>query len=99
MAFSLAVSEPDARAMREGGARRVELCPNGAPPVERLPLPARSAGEPLKLLFVGTGRYLPNERGIAWFVRDVLPRIEARVPVIVEVVGHPPPRAVKAPGV
>jgi glycosyltransferase involved in cell wall biosynthesis len=56
----------------------------------------RSEGEPLKLLFVGTGRYLPNERGIGWFVREVLPRIEARTPVTLEVVGHPPPRPARA---
>lgn len=99
MDLSLAVSPLDARAMREGGARRVELCPNGAPPVERLPLPSRSADEPLRLLFVGTGRYLPNERGVAWLVREVLPRIEARTPVVLEVVGHPPTRPVKAKGV
>jgi glycosyltransferase involved in cell wall biosynthesis len=99
MDLSLAVSPVDARAMREGGARRVELCPNGAPPVGRLPLATRSADEPLKLIFVGTGSYLPNERGVAWLVREVLPRIETRVPVVLEVVGHPPKRPVRANGV
>jgi polysaccharide biosynthesis protein PslH len=99
MDLSLAVSPVDARAMREGGARRVELCPNGAPTVERLPLPTRPADEPLKLIFVGTGSYLPNERGVAWLVREVLPRIEARMPVVLEVVGHLPTRPVKAKGV
>jgi polysaccharide biosynthesis protein PslH len=99
MDLSLAVSPLDARAMREGGARRVELCPNGAPPVERLPLLPRSADEPLKLIFVGTGSYLPYERGLAWFVREALPRIEALTPVVLEVVGHPPTRPVKAKGV
>jgi glycosyltransferase involved in cell wall biosynthesis len=99
MDLSLAVSPLDARAMRDGGARRVELCPNGAPAVERLPLAARPQGEPLRLLFVGTGRYLSNERGVAWFVREVMPRIEACTPVVLEVVGHPPPRPVEAQGV
>jgi polysaccharide biosynthesis protein PslH len=99
MDLSLAVSPLDGRAMREGGARRVELCPNGAPPVERLPLPPRSADEPLRLLFVGTGSYIPYERGVAWFVREVLPRIDARMPVVLEVVGHPPTRPVKGKGV
>jgi polysaccharide biosynthesis protein PslH len=99
MDLSLAVSILDGKAMSKGGAGRVELCPNGAPLVERLPLPLRSGDEPLRLLFVGTGSYVPYERGLAWFVREVLPRIEARVPVTVDVVGDPPARPVAAPGV
>jgi glycosyltransferase involved in cell wall biosynthesis len=99
MDLSLAVSPLDGRAMSAGGARRVELCPNGAPPVDRLPVQPRSADEPMRLLFVGTGSYVPYERGLAWFVREVLPRIEARIPVVLDVVGDPPLRPVQARGV
>jgi glycosyltransferase involved in cell wall biosynthesis len=99
MDLSLAVSTLDGQALSAGGARRVELCPNGAPPVERLPFPLRSADEPMRLLFVGTGSYVPYERGLAWFVREVLPRIAARAPVRVDVVGNPPARPVEATGV
>jgi polysaccharide biosynthesis protein PslH len=99
MDLSLAVSPLDAQVMSAGGARPVELCPNGAPPVERLPVRSRSAGEPLRLLFVGTASYVPNERGLAWFVEDALPRIEARTSVSIEVVGDPPLRPVEAGGV
>jgi glycosyltransferase involved in cell wall biosynthesis len=99
MDLSLAVSPIDARAMTEGGASRVELCPNGAPTVARLPLPQRVAGEPLRLVFVGTASYAPYERGLAWFVREALPLIQARTPVELDVVGHPPLRPVRARGV
>ena len=99
MDLCLAVSPLDARAMRAGGARRVDLCPNGAPSVQRIPLQPRSPDKPLKLLFVGTGAYVPYERGLAWFVREVLPLIEARTSVELDVVGYPPDRPVKAKGV
>jgi glycosyltransferase involved in cell wall biosynthesis len=99
MDLSLAVSPLDGRAMRAGGARRIELCPNGAPVVERIPVQPRSPDEPLNLLFVGTGSYAPYERGLAWFVRDALPRIQARTPAALEVVGDPPAHPVDARGV
>jgi polysaccharide biosynthesis protein PslH len=99
MDLSLAVSPFDAQAMSAGGARRVELCPNGAPSVERMPVQRRSAGEPLRLLFVGMGSYAPNERGLAWLVGEALPQIEARTSVALDVVGFPPARPVEAKGV
>jgi glycosyltransferase involved in cell wall biosynthesis len=77
--------------MREGGAREVVVVPNGTDPVEPLPPPALAAGEPLRVLFVGLGNYWPNEHGIAWMVREVLPRLRARgVHVVFDVVGSPP---------
>jgi glycosyltransferase involved in cell wall biosynthesis len=96
MDLSLAASPLDGRAMSAGGARRVELCPNGAPSVERIPVRPRLDEEPLRLLFVGTGSYTPYRRGLAWFVREALPLIEERTPVLVEVVGDPPARAVRS---
>ena len=99
MDLSLAVSSLDGEAMTAGGARHVALCPNGAPPVKRLPVRPRLEDEPLRLLFVGTGSYTPYRRGLAWFVREALPRIEELTPVLLEVVGDPPARAVEAPAV
>ena len=78
MDLCLAVSPLDAAAMEAGGARRVELCPNGAQSVGRLPLRPLGVDEPLRLLFVGSGSYAPYERGIAWFVREVLPVFDRR---------------------
>jgi glycosyltransferase involved in cell wall biosynthesis len=99
MPLCLAVSELDAAGMRAAGARRVEVCPNGTDPVAPLPVPARGRVEPLRLLFLGSASYDPYERGIAWFVEDVLPRVRDRMPVTFDVVGVPPLRPISAPGV
>jgi glycosyltransferase involved in cell wall biosynthesis len=50
-------------------------------------------------LFVGSGNYPPYERGIAWFVREVLPAVRARVPAALDVVGRLPERRITADGV
>jgi glycosyltransferase involved in cell wall biosynthesis len=99
MPLCLAVSELDARAMSAGGARRVEIVPNGVDDVEPLPLPHRREDEPLRILFVGSGSFRPYERGIAWFVTEVLPRLRTDVAAEFEVVGNPPLQPVEAPGV
>jgi len=95
----LAVSPPDASAMERGGASRTEVCPNGVDAVKRLPLPPIGKDAPLRLLFVGSGNYLPYERGLAWLVREVLPRVRAKVPVVLDVVGVRPARPLAAEGV
>jgi polysaccharide biosynthesis protein PslH len=99
MPLCLAVSETDAAIMRAAGAARVEICPNGTDAVAPLPVPRRTAREPLRLLFLGSASYDPYERGIAWLVRNVLPRVRERMPVAFDVVGVPPLRPVTAPGV
>jgi glycosyltransferase involved in cell wall biosynthesis len=99
MDFCLAVSEIDGEQMRAGGARRVELCPNGTDSVAPLPLPSRNPAEPVRLVFVGKGYYKPYERGLRWLVSEVLPRIRATMPVSLDVVGDPPTHPAHAPGV
>lgn len=99
MDLSLAVSELDAQAMRAAGARRVELCPNGTDPVEARPLQPLASGCPLRLVFVGSGGYAPYERGLAWLVRQVLPRVRDQTPVQLDVVGQRPAKPVLAPDV
>lgn len=45
-----------------------------------------------RLLFVGSLQYLPNLRGISWFVSEVFPRVLAAFPdVTLSVVGRHPP--------
>lgn len=95
----VAVSDLDAAAMRAGGARRVVVAPNGTDAVDCLPALTRTADEPIRLLFVGTLAYWPNEHGVAWFVREVLPRIQHQVDARFDVVGDAPPRRVEGPGV
>ncbi len=99
MDFALAVSRVDADLMRAGGARRVELCPNGTKPVERKALRQRGADEPFRILFVGALNYYPNEHGIAWFIEHVFSRLRAQVPAELDVVGWKPSRPLLARGV
>ena len=91
----LAVSEVDAAAMRAGGARRVEVCPNGADAHEPLPTASLAAGERPRLLFVGFAGYWPYEYGLAWLATEVMPRTS----VLLDVVGEPPAEPVSGPGV
>ena len=84
----LACSEIDAATMRAGGARRVELCPNGSVAHEPLPLQPLAPGEPLRLLFVGALVFWPYGHGMRWFVNDALPAIRAAAgPVVLDAVG------------
>jgi glycosyltransferase involved in cell wall biosynthesis len=99
MPLCVAVSELDAAAMRAAGAARVAVCPNGTDPVDPLPIPHRDPAAPLEVLFLGSANYRPYENGIAWFVREVLPRVQARLPTTFTVVGRPPRRPVSGPGV
>ena len=98
----VAVSELDEQAMRRGGARQVIVVPNGTDAVPRLPIPQRSPAEPLRILFVGAP-YLPNRLGVEWLIARVLPAVQARIPVTLDVVGllHdqvPPATGVKVHG-
>jgi glycosyltransferase involved in cell wall biosynthesis len=95
----LAVSSLDAATMKAAGARRIELCPNGVDDVDRLAVLPLRRGEPLRLLFVGSGSYAPYERGLAWMVREVLPRVRSRLPVSFDVVGAPPNHPLPGEGV
>jgi glycosyltransferase involved in cell wall biosynthesis len=97
--LTLAVSEPDAAAMRAAGARRVEVVPNGADPVEALPPRAPAADEPVRLLFVGSGAYWPYEHGLAWFTRQVMPLLRERHRVQFHVVGERPVVPVTGEGI
>ncbi|MFL5843396.1 MAG: glycosyltransferase [Solirubrobacteraceae bacterium] len=99
MDLVLAVSDHDAQLIEAGGARRVALCPNGTAPVPCLPRAPRDAATPLRLVFVGSGAYAPYERGLQWFVTEVLPLVRERVPVCFDVVGQPPRHPVEADGV
>ena len=95
----VAVSDVDAKTMREGGAQRTIVCPNGTDRFEPIPLPPFDEGAPLRLVFVGSGAFWPYERGLAWFVREVLPRVREDGPAIFDVVGEPPRDPVQAEGV
>ena len=94
----IAVSELDERAMRRGGARHVIVVPNGTDAVPRRPVPQRSPDKPLRILFVGAP-YLPNRLGVEWLIRDVLPVVQERLPVALDVVGLLPDEVPRGTGV
>jgi polysaccharide biosynthesis protein PslH len=94
-----AVSEGDAGTMRAAGARRVEVCPNGADAHEPLALAPPPVGRPLRLLFVGWAAHWPYEHGLAWLTQEVLPRAQANGPVALDVVGERPAQPSGGPGV
>ena len=51
--------------------------------------------EPDSLVFTGMMAYVPNHDGITWFLDEVLPRIEAKLPKVkLYVVGKNPPEAI-----
>ena len=95
----VAVSNLDAEAMRAGGARRAVVVPNGTDPVPMPPPPVLAPDEPLRILFVGLGNYWPNEQGIAWMVREVLPLVRRSIDAVFDVVGEPPNDPVRGDGV
>jgi Glycosyl transferases group 1/Glycosyltransferase Family 4 len=83
----LAVSELEAETFRSWGASSVCI-PNGCEPQPPPEPPRRLAdGEPLRLLFVGTGGYQPNLTGLEWFRDQVIPHLNG-LEVEVTVVGQ-----------
>ncbi|MEA2126413.1 MAG: polysaccharide biosynthesis protein PslH, partial [Solirubrobacteraceae bacterium] len=96
----VAVSAIDAETMRAAGAKRVEVCPNGSAPHDPLPPVGLAPGEPLRLLFVASLRFMPYAYALAWFVREALPPIRAAAgPVQLDVVGEHDADVVRADGV
>lgn len=76
----LAVSEADAAALRRlVPDLSVTVIPNGIDTGVYFPPPLSCSSAPA-LVFTGTMDFRPNVDAVLWFVRDVLPRIQAEVP-------------------
>lgn len=90
----VAVSRQDAGTMRRWfGVSRVAVVPTGVD-VEYFsgPTPVPRVAD---LVFVGSMDWLPNVDGVAWFAREMLPRIRSRRPdCTVAIVGRSPDRTV-----
>lgn len=105
--LTLAVSPLDAETVteyleREGAGAssgRVMVSPNGTDPTSPEPRRTLTGGDTIRLLFVGSAAYAPYERGLAWFVGQVWPQLQAQWPVVLDVVGERPNRPIEAPGV
>jgi polysaccharide biosynthesis protein PslH len=75
----IAVSEPDAATMRtEYGANDVRWVPTGVDINYFRPPAEIERGQ--SLVFVGSMDWQPNVDGVRWFVADILPRIQQRLP-------------------
>jgi sugar transferase (PEP-CTERM/EpsH1 system associated) len=58
--------------------------------------PAPSAPDSVELVFTGSMDWLPNEDGMLWFCREILPLVHAQMPAVtVSIVGRAPTPAVK----
>jgi polysaccharide biosynthesis protein PslH len=79
-ARTVALSEEDAwrlRVLAGGGARVSVVPPPFAPALE--PGPRVLTGGPA-VVVAGSGGWLPNQRGAAWFAREVWPAVRAALP-------------------
>ena len=56
---------------------QIAVVPNTIRVPAQLPTPAMNG--PLRLLFVGTLNYAPNENAVKWLVEEIMPAIRARV--------------------
>lgn len=73
----IAVSDLDAMRLAAGGAQNVSVVPNGVDLGRR---PAESLPSDPVVVFTGALYTGPNRDGIAWFCREVWPRIRAELP-------------------
>ena len=86
----VAVSDDDARAMRQYGASSVSAVPTGVDTEYFRPRPEIN-GEPDEIVFVGSMDWMPNEDAMIYFIEAMLPRIRARRPgVRLTIVGRRP---------
>ena len=94
-AATIAVSAIDKRLLQqEFSARDVRDIPTGIDTDFYAPV-ANAVSDP-SLVFTGGMDWLPNEDGIAFFARDILPRIKSRIPgVKLTVVGKNPSRSLQ----
>lgn len=76
VALNLMVSEPDRRRLATMVGGRYAVIPNGADIEAQATTPESVSG----CLFVGSSSWLPNRDAMEFFVRDILPSLQQRVP-------------------
>ena len=99
-AKTIVISSKDAQALMNKGlpAEKIEVIPNGIPPVSggKLKRPEiYPAGKPV-VCFVGNMGYFPNEDGLFWFWEKVWPQVKRQVPkALLAAVGGQPKKRLK----
>lgn len=91
----VAVSDTDARIIREDyGVKSVSFVATGVD--TDYFSPSRGARDDHEIVFVGTMDWMPNDDGVQWFVKDVLPLIREQVPrATLTVAGRTPSEALR----
>jgi sugar transferase (PEP-CTERM/EpsH1 system associated) len=92
------VSDKDCETMHGLGVRNCSAVPLGvdteffSPDASHLAgaSPVATGGQVRNLCFTGSMDWLPNDDGMQWFIRDILPRIRARHDVHLWIVGRSP---------
>jgi polysaccharide biosynthesis protein PslH len=97
-ALTVAVSEPDRKALQAlAPLARVRDVPTGVD-VDRFH-PSDAPQDPTSVVFVGAMDWYPNEDGVRWFMKGVLPRIRAQIPAATfTIVGRRPSASLIAEG-
>lgn len=96
----LAVSEADRQTFSRlypGALKRpAHVVQTGVDTSYFAPVPPSASARPAHLVFTGSMDWLPNEDGMLYFVRDILPRIRQIEPdVTLSIIGRAPTAAVK----
>jgi len=92
----LTVSQDDAKKLVDVGAdpKKISVIPIAIDCAELQLLPRRTGS--LNLLIVGTLFYPPNADGVRWFIRNIFPLIQKKIPGIhVTIVGARPPKDIR----
>jgi len=92
----VAVSEIDSRALVSAGPpRRITVVPNGVDTSQAQRASGPSSVD--RVLFTGTLDFRPNVDGVAWFAREVWPRVRRHRPnATFAIVGRAPDSAIRA---
>jgi hypothetical protein len=98
--LALAVSDADRTTfgrLYPGALKRpVHVVQTGVDTAFFAPMPAENAGRGATLVFTGSMDWLPNEDGMLYFVREILPRIRQVEPdATLSIVGRAPTPAVR----
>ena len=96
----LAVSDADSQTLERlypGALRRsVHVVQTGVDTSYFIPMPPQPAARPAHLVFTGSMDWLPNEDGMTYFVREILPRIRHVQPdATLSIIGRAPTPAVR----
>jgi polysaccharide biosynthesis protein PslH len=98
---TLAVTEQDCSALLEAAKLSVPLIPGKEPRVKVIPIavdtgiiqPVERNPVSMNIVTLGTLHYPPNADGIRWFINQVFPLIQERIPeATLTIIGKNPPR-------